>query len=187
MNQLLLTTRAYDFKAFYRLYLLGQESQSYFQLFYFFARYGVVFVFLSFAYLIWVRKINAFLCSFLAMGIAGLVDLITFAIWKRPFPFVTYSELVNVNTYGMRMESSSFPSCHTYIAFAVATSVFLYGHKKLGPVLMVLAIFLAIGRIGVGLHYPSDVIGGALLGIGSGIIAYILTNTWQRHWIAAGS
>ena len=183
MFEIISKTRFYDFKAYYKLYQLGLNYPFVADIYVYFARYGIVFFFLSFAYLIWVKRINAFICSFLAMGLAGFADILIFLYWKRPRPFVTYSNIINPQVEGMRIDSSSFPSSHTYIVFAIATSVFLYGHKRLGTALFVLAIFVAVGRVGAGLHYPSDVIGGAGIGIASGIISYILVRRWQKNWI----
>ncbi|MCX6808344.1 MAG: phosphatase PAP2 family protein [Candidatus Berkelbacteria bacterium] len=149
----------------------------------FFAKYGIVFFFLSFIYLILQKRINAFICAFMAMGIAAIVDFVIVIFWKRPRPFISHSsEILTPITQGLRVYSVSFPSVHTYIAFAIATSVFLYGHKKLGTALFVLATCVAIGRVGAGLHYPSDVIAGAFLGIASGIMAYLITHAKESKW-----
>lgn len=149
----------------------------------FFAKYGVVISFLSFIYLIWRIKIRAFLCTFVAMGIAAAANIIIALVWKRPRPFISHQdEILRPITQGLKVDPVSFPSAHTYIAFAIATSVFLYGHKKLGSFLFLIAILIAVGRIGAGLHYPSDVIAGALLGIASGIVAYKITCKAQGDW-----
>jgi undecaprenyl-diphosphatase len=149
----------------------------------FFAKYGIVLIVLSFIYLILKRRINAFICSFVAMFVAGSIDLLIVMLWRRPRPFISHSDqILTPITEGLRVYSVSFPSVHTYIAFGIATSVFLYGHKRLGIALYVLAILVAIGRVGAGLHYPSDVIGGALLGIGSGIFAYLLVHHHEKKW-----
>jgi undecaprenyl-diphosphatase len=148
--------------------------------FYFFGRYGIVLFFLSFIYLILKKKIRAFLCILLAMGVAGTVDFLIFMFWQRPRPFITHSDMVS-NIYSTSASLSSFPSSHTYIAFAIATSIFLYGHKRLGSILFVLAILVAVGRIGLGLHYPSDVIGGILLGILSGVAVFFMVKNWERR------
>lgn len=167
-------SRLYDFKTYYKLYFLGVNNHRLGDFFLFFAKYGIVFFFLSFTYLIYKKRIKAFYGSFLSMGIAGFIDLVISLFWKRPRPFISHAGLVNPITEGLRVDKISFPSSHTYIVFAIAISVYLYGHKKLGTCLFILAIFVALGRIVVGLHYPSDVIAGALLGLASGVLAHYL-------------
>ncbi len=183
MDNFLDKIRTYDFNGYYNLFQLDQRNHFYGDLFYFFSRYGIVFFFFSFTYLIWKKKVNAFFCTFLAMGIAGLVDFIITTIWRRPSPFVSHSDLVSPVIVNLRVDPNiSFPSSHTYIAFAIAISVFLYGHKKLGTVLLALAILVAVSRVGAGLHYPSDVIGGAILGLISGVTAYFVVRRAEKNW-----
>ncbi len=174
--------RRYDFSIYYYLYNHGLNSALFGKLFYLFARYGIVIFLFSFAYLIWMKKINAFICSFIAMTIGGLLDLIIFMFWQRPRPFVSHGLSLPYRIDEMAERISSFPSSHTYIIFAIATSVFLYGHKKLGSVLFILAIMTAASRIGTGLHYPSDTIGGAILGILSGYLAYRFVRKNEGYW-----
>jgi undecaprenyl-diphosphatase len=174
------TIRFYDFSAYHYIYNLGVNSSSWQYFFYFFARFGIVFFFLSFIYLIFRNKIRAFLCVLFAMGFAGVIDFLVFVFWQRPHPYISHPDVVKINFNNLSVASSSFPSSHTYVAFAIATSVFLYGHKKLGTLLFVLAFFVAIGRIGVGLHYPSDIMGGVILGILSGVVVYSLVRKWEK-------
>ena len=54
-------------------------------------------------------------------------------------------------------------SDHAILGFAVAVMVWRY-NRRVGTALLVLATLLAIARVFVGAHYPSDVLGGALLG-----------------------
>ena len=63
----------------------------------------------------------------------------------------------------------SFPSGHAAIFFALATTIYFF-NKKWGIVSFILAILVGISRIFVGVHWPIDVIAGALVGILSGII-----------------
>ncbi|OQA04767.1 MAG: Undecaprenyl-diphosphatase BcrC [bacterium ADurb.Bin400] len=185
MESILNIIREYDFAIYYALYQQGLDSSLISWLNYIFAKYGIVLFILSFSYLIWKKRINAFLCSFSAMAIGGLIDLIIFVFWRRPRPFVTHGDVIVPPPMLDELSAdrmSSFPSSHTYIVFAIAVSVYLYGHKRLGSVLFILAIFTALGRIGTGLHYPSDTIGGALLGILSGIIAYRIVHQAEKNW-----
>lgn len=82
-------------------------------------------------------------------------------------------------------ESRSFPSNHAAnTAAAAATAVFAPG---LGPFatgsLVALAGMIAWSRVYVGVHYPADVLAGALIGIG---IAGLVTSGWRRWHIRAG-
>jgi len=174
------TIRLYDFRIYFRLYELSMSSIFWRDFFYIFGRYGIIVFFVAFIYLIMKKKIRAFLCIFLAMGVAGAVDLLIYMFWQRPRPFIAHSDLVS-NIYGTSANLSSFPSSHTYIAFAIATSIFLYGHRRLGSVLFVMAILVAMGRIGLGLHYPSDIVGGILLGILSGVAVYFMVRGWEKR------
>ncbi|MCX5853928.1 MAG: phosphatase PAP2 family protein [Deltaproteobacteria bacterium] len=45
-----------------------------------------------------------------------------------------------------------------------------------------MAVLVAIGRIGAGLHYPSDTVAGALLGIASGIAAHWFIRKNEHRW-----
>jgi undecaprenyl-diphosphatase len=182
MQNLTEIVRSYDYSIYTSLYHFGQDYLFFKAFFYFFAQYGIVLFLLSFTYLIWMKKINAFLCSFIAMALAGLVDLLIVLVWRRPRPFVSHDLMISSIGNLQTGRFSSFPSSHTYIVFAIATSVYLYGHKKLGTTLFLLAIFVAMGRIGTGLHYPSDTIAGAILGIISGIIAYWFVRNNEKYW-----
>ena len=67
--------------------------------------------------------------------------------------------------------SYGFPSNHASNAFAVATFLGL-AVMGLGPLATILAAIIGYSRIYVGVHYPLDVIGGALVGMISGIFVY---------------
>ena len=56
-----------------------------------------------------------------------------------------------------------FPSDHATAAFAIGVAVLLR-HRAAGVVVLILAALLAVGRVAIGVHYPSDVLAGALLG-----------------------
>ena len=64
---------------------------------------------------------------------------------------------------------SSFPSGHTTLAFCTATSAFYVarrrGHKYVGAALLPWAAMVGWSRIYRGVHWPSDVVAGAMLGI----------------------
>jgi undecaprenyl-diphosphatase len=61
-------------------------------------------------------------------------------------------------------QDNSFPSGHSAFSFALATSLFLI-NKNFGIIMFFLACLVALGRVLGNVHYPIDVLGGAVLGI----------------------
>ncbi len=80
----------------------------------------------------------------------------------RMRPYLASADIVQMIPTPLTIHS--FPSVHTSVAFAAAAAVTL-GHPELGLVALVIAAGVGFGRIAVGVHYPSDVIAGAILGI----------------------
>ena len=69
----------------------------------------------------------------------------------------------------------SFPSGHSNASFAVATSIFMR-NKKLGIPAIILAAAIALSRLYVFVHWPTDVIVGILVGITGGVVSYFIVN-----------
>jgi membrane-associated phospholipid phosphatase len=69
----------------------------------------------------------------------------------------------------------SFPSGHTTVAFASATALSL-SYKKwyVTAPAFVYAGFVSYSRMRLGVHYPSDVLGGIVIGVGSGFLTWFL-------------
>jgi undecaprenyl-diphosphatase len=72
----------------------------------------------------------------------------------------------------------SFPSGHATASFAVAT-VMAKRFPTVGPLCLGVAIFVALSRILRGAHFPTDVVGGAVLGVLSGSIASAPLKEWR--------
>ena len=77
-----------------------------------------------------------------------------------PRPFLV---LENINRLMNHSLESSFPSGHATFYFALAMVVYLY-NKKAGHVYLILAGLVGFARIFVSVHWPLDVLAGALLG-----------------------
>jgi undecaprenyl-diphosphatase len=100
-------------------------------------------------------------CALLGPFAIGLNYAIKLAV-KRPRPV-----LEGLPPLGGAPSSLSFPSAHSTASFAAATAM-----TRIAPeaaVLYLLAVLIALGRPYLGMHYPSDVLGGALLGAGLGL------------------
>ncbi len=72
------------------------------------------------------------------------------------------------------LSDHSFPSGHTAAAFAFATALTLR-HKKAGVIAFVLAVLMGLSRLYLFVHFPSDVLAGALFGILFGCLGHSLT------------
>jgi membrane-associated phospholipid phosphatase len=95
----------------------------------------------------------------IAIGLNYVVKLIV----KRPRPV-----LEGLPPLGGAPSSLSFPSAHATSSFAVATAMTRV--EPLAALAFVLAVALSLGRPYLGMHYPSDVLAGAVLGVGLGLI-----------------
>jgi undecaprenyl-diphosphatase len=70
-----------------------------------------------------------------------------------------------IDTHGL-IESSSFPSDHAILYFAIATGVWAIS-RRFGVLAFLWAIVVTfVARVYAGLHYPSDIVIGAVLGVG---------------------
>ena len=97
----------------------------------------------------------ALLSGFVARLVAGGIRF--FYHHARPFVSLHLTPLFPENSY-------SFPSGHAIFYFALAAGVYQV-NKKFGRVLYILAVFIGLARIAAGVHYPSDILAGAVLGI----------------------
>jgi membrane-associated phospholipid phosphatase len=94
-----------------------------------------------------------------AIGVNYLVKLVV----RRPRPV-----LEGLPPLGGAPSSLSFPSAHATSSFAVATAMSRV--EPLGALAFLLAAALALGRPYLGMHYPSDVLAGAALGVVLGLL-----------------
>ena len=70
----------------------------------------------------------------------------------------------------------SFPSGHSTNSFACAWVLFRKAPRRYGVPALVLAILIALSRLYVGVHYPTDVLGGTVIGIASAVIAMVVAS-----------
>lgn len=74
-----------------------------------------------------------------------------------------------------KVSSFSFPSGHTMVGFASAT-VLLYYYRKVGIIAYIIASLIAFSRLYLFVHYPSDILGGHILGIITALTAIFVLN-----------
>lgn len=91
----------------------------------------------------------------------------------RPYEILTNLQLL-VNT----ANDFSFPSGHTGSSFAAACILYKELSKKYGIPAMILASLIGFSRLYVGIHYPSDVLAGAVIGIFIAVLVRKLFYIW---------
>lgn len=99
---------------------------------------------------------------------------------RKDRPFVTYPDIERLVSAG----SPSFPSGHTSVAFSSATSLSIAFPKwyVIAPSFL-WASAVGYSRMHLGVHYPSDVFVGALIGVGSAWLSNFLTKkiSWDKN------
>lgn len=90
-------------------------------------------------------------------------------LFNRPRPYATYPDLKTPNGK-MEDDPLSFPSGHAAVSFAAATALADHDPRLAWPAYGIAAL-VCYSRMYNGLHYPSDLLAGALLGVGAGKVA----------------
>ena len=107
------------------------------------------------------------------MAVALIADLIICnviikPIVARPRP---YSINKTVQLLVTPLKDYSFPSGHTAASFASVSALYFAGKKKVAAGALILSIFIAFSRLYLYVHYPTDVLGGLIIGLLCGWIA----------------
>ena len=89
-----------------------------------------------------------------------ITELIRF-FYNRPRPFEALPDVIQLVPHA---GGGSFPSGHAALVFAVAAAAAFY-YPKASILFFLAALSIGIGRIAAGLHWPSDIVGGAAVGI----------------------
>ncbi|HET7127545.1 MAG TPA: phosphatase PAP2 family protein [Gaiellaceae bacterium] len=93
-----------------------------------------------------------------------LLNVVAGSLWHHDRPFVDHPRQTVLLVH--HVADNSFPSDHSTVAFAAAFAVFVF-YRRLGAVLVLAAIGVAIARMLVGVHYPVDVAASLVIGAAS--------------------
>jgi undecaprenyl-diphosphatase len=104
---------------------------------------------------------RAALAAVLSAGVALAIAKVISELVDRARPFVV--EPHGVHLFTAHAADPGFPSDHATGAFAVAMAIYLR-NRAWGTVALLAAAVLAVGRVAIGVHFPSDVLAGAVLG-----------------------
>lgn len=113
----------------------------------------------------------------IAMAISILLTLIIGNVIIKPI--VARTRPYDINTAIQIIVNPehdySFPSGHTFFAFSSATVIFMR-YKRVGIFFLIFAVLMGLSRLYLYVHFPTDVICGAILGIIVGVSAHFIEN-----------
>lgn len=125
------------------------------------------------------RRMGAAMGVALAIGfVTGNLLLKNLVARTRPFLFDPSIELLIAPPHEF-----SFPSGHTLASFECAVAVFCY-RRKWGVAALLFAVLIAFSRLYLQVHYPTDVLCGAILGSLIGYLAYRIVETIAHKHVA---
>lgn len=155
-----------DVKIFYFFNNLAGQWPVLDQLFVFFGYYFPYFLAAAFLFILYFFKYSnrerwqMFLTVAISTIVArfGVVSFIRL-FYQRPRPFLEYqvNQLIAKNEF-------SFPSGHAAFFFAMAVAIYFY-NKKWGAWFFAGAVLISLARVAAGIHYPTDILAGAIIGI----------------------
>jgi undecaprenyl-diphosphatase len=99
---------------------------------------------------------------------ALLKHLVLAELPMRVRPYIAHPD--QIQPVGYRFTDSSFPSSHAASTAAIVT-VFGYAYRRFAALGAAFALLMCFSRVHNGMHYPTDVLTGSLLGIGYGALA----------------
>jgi undecaprenyl-diphosphatase len=122
--------------------------------------------------------------ALVAAAVALLANQVISHLWDRPRPFTTHAALTHV--LSARTTDPSFPSDHAAAAFAIAFAVFAFS-RRAGALFLAAATLISLSRIALGMHYPSDVVAGMLVGLGSAMLVTRAGKVWVMRLVVVVS
>ena len=140
---------------------------------------GIIWIVLSIVLLLIpkTRKSGAVMVAALVVDVL-LCNIVLKNLVARTRP---YDVNTGVHLLVAKLHDYSFPSGHTAASFASVTTLYLAGEKKLLKFALVLACLIAISRLYLYVHYPTDVLGGVLVGIAAGYGGYRVVKALERY------
>lgn len=109
--------------------------------------------------------------GFIVMSALVLDVILCNGILKHVFARVRPCDInTAVQLLVARPTDYSFPSGHTAASFAAVSALFFAGEKKLWKPSLVIAVLIAFSRLYLYVHYPTDILGGIVVGIACGYV-----------------
>jgi len=120
-----------------------------------------------------------------AVCCSAVMTLVLKELVARPRPFVDAAAVYHNwwQFIGLPAESGfAFPSGHTTVAMAAAAALFLSYNKKVSWMSFLFVILTGFSRCYLMVHYPSDILGGMVIGAAGAVIVYLLYPVFFGLW-----
>lgn len=124
---------------------------------------------------------RAAVAAVLSAGLGLAVGKVISELVDRARPFV--ADPHGVHLFAAHAADPGFPSDHATAAFAIAVAILLR-KRGWGIAALVFATVLSVGRVALGVHYPSDVLGGAALGSAAALALWAPPLRAKVDWLA---
>jgi len=119
----------------------------------------------------WLTVRRAAVAAGLSAGLGLLVGKLITEFYDRPRPFVAHPGAVHL--FASHAADASFPSDHATASVAIAIAILLRSKLRWGLVTLTFALILLFGRVALGYHYPTDVLGGAAIGAAAALLLWV--------------
>ena len=108
------------------------------------------------------------------MAAALIIDLLLCNVLLKNFVARTrpYDVNTGIQLLVAKLRDYSFPSGHTAASFASVTALYLSGERRIGLIALVISCLIAVSRLYLYVHYPTDILGGIVVGILAGYLGY---------------
>jgi len=116
------------------------------------------------------RQKQLALFGLFSLPLTYLIAKIADWLYYNPRPFISE----HITPLFTHSADNGFPSDHTLISAALAVVIFTH-NKKLGTILMILAILVGVSRVAAGVHHLIDIVASLLIAIIVGAVVYNLT------------
>src|SRR3954451_13822588 len=124
---------------------------------------------------------RAVVAAGLSAGLALAIVKVLSTLVDRTRPFVAHPG--GVHLFAAHAADAGFPSDHATAAFAIAVAILLR-KRGWGIAALVAAAVLSVGRVALGVHYPSDVLAGAALGSAAALALWTPPLRSRIDWLA---
>jgi undecaprenyl-diphosphatase len=108
-----------------------------------------------------------------------LLNMVAGSLWHHDRPFVDHPRSTVLLIH--HVADNSFPSDHATVAFAAAFAVLVF-YRRLGALLVLGAVGVAVARVLVGVHYPVDVAASAVIGAASAAVVTLAARPYVA-WV----